>query len=307
MKTQCLFLSMVIVAISAVVPAQAPSEPDDFLPGKMVIPNNPVVFLWHNGAPGSEDKRDEAEIVVDETVSNIHNPSLMVFLPPDEINTGVGLIVTPGGGHRNLWIMHEGYNVAQWFAARGVAAFVLKHRLARQDPPSGYTLEGHSLDDMKRAIRLVRSRAEEWGVNPQKIGAMGFSAGGELARLVATTNDPGDPQAIDPVERVGCRPDFQVLIYPGKSRRIQPTPESPPAFLAAGYADQEDVSIGLAEAYIRFKRVEVEAELHMYANTHHGFGLRPDRDAGKSNQQWPTHLMSFLRQIDFIETSAADN
>jgi len=160
---------------------------------------------------------------------------------------------------------------------------------------------------MKRAIRLVRSRADEWGVNPKKIGAMGFSAGGELARLVAIRNDPGDPQAIDPIERFGCRPDFQVLIYPGKSRLIQPTPESPPAFLAAGYGDREDVSIGLAEAYIRFKKVEVQAELHMYANTAHGFGLRPNRDADKSHQQWPTQLMSFLRQTDFIKASAADN
>ena len=117
----------------------------------------------------------------------------------------------------------------------------------------------------------------------------------------------GNPQAIDPVDRFGCRPDFQVLIYPGKSQLIQPTPDSPPAFLAGGYGDREDISIGLAEAYIRFKKVDVQAELHMYGNTHHGFGLRPKRDAGNSHQEWPTHLMSFLRQADFIEASAADN
>jgi endo-1,4-beta-xylanase len=158
---------------------------------------------------------------------------------------------------------------------------------------------------MQRAIQVVRSRAEEWGVDPNKIGAGGFSAGGELAGLVADNNSPGDPDATDPVARFSSRPDFQALIYPGKSRQvIRPTASSPPAFLAAGFGDREDISVGLAEAYLRFKEAGVQAELHMYANTGHGFGIRPER-AGQSHQEWTTQLISFLRQAGMVTTPLA--
>ena len=152
---------------------------------------------------------------------------------------------------------------------------------------------------MQRAIRTVRSRAAEWGVDPAKIGAAGFSAGGELAQLAALRNDAGRPDAADPVERVSSRPDFQVLVYPGKSHLIQPVAGSPPAFLAAGFDDRPDISTGLAEAYLRFKKAGVQAELHMYANVGHGFGVRPER-AGQSQQEWTTQLVSFLRQAKLI-------
>ncbi len=158
---------------------------------------------------------------------------------------------------------------------------------------------------MQRAIRTVRSRAAEWGVDPAKIGAGGFSAGGELAQLVALRNDAGKADAADPVERVSSRPDFQVLIYPGKSQLIQPVPGSPPAFLAAGFDDRPDISTGLAEAYLRFKKAGVQAELHMYANVGHGFGVRPER-AGQSQQEWTTQLVSFLRQAKLIARRPAD-
>ena len=180
-------------------------------------------------------------------------------------------------------------------ADKGIAAFVLKNRLQS----SGYKFDVEGLADMQRAIRVVRSRAAEWGVDPNKIGASGFSAGGELAELVALRYDPGTPDAADPVERFSSRPDFQALIYPGKSQLIQPVAGSPPAFLAAGYDDRPDISTGLAEAYLRFKKAGVQAELHMYAKIGHGFGLRPER-AGQSHQEWPVQLVSFLRQIGMI-------
>ncbi len=126
---------------------------------------------------------------------------------------------------------------------------------------------------MQRAIRVVRSRAAEWGVDPNTIGASGFSAGGELAELVALRHDLGKPDAADPIDRFSSRPDFQVLIYPGKSDLIQPVAGSPPAFMA---------------------------ELHMYAKTGHGFGLRPER-AGQSHQEWPLQLVSFLHHNGFIK------
>ena len=221
---------------------------------------------------------------------------MVVFLPRKEVNTGVGVIVAPGGGHKSLWIMHEGFNPAQALAEKGIAAFVLKNRLQS----SGYVFDVEGLADMQRAVRVVRSRAAEWGIDPNRIGAGGFSAGGELAELVAIRNDSGQPDAADPVERVSSRPDFQVLIYPGKSQLIQPVAGSPPAFMAAGVDDRADISVGLAEAYLRFKKAGVPAELHIYAKTGHGFGLRPER-AGQSHQEWPVQLVSFLRQTGMIK------
>ena len=152
---------------------------------------------------------------------------------------------------------------------------------------------------MQRAIRVVRSRAAEWGLDAAKIGAAGFSAGGELVALAALRHDPGRADASDPVERVSSRPDFQVLIYPGKSHLIQPVAGSPPAFLAAGYDDRPDISTGLAEAYLRFKKAGVQAELHMFAKVGHGFGVRPER-AGQSQAVWPAQLVTFLRQMGLI-------
>jgi acetyl esterase/lipase len=265
--------------------------------GSVVVPpGKPTVFLWPNGAPGSEARRDEPEEIQGETIRNVHNPSLIVFLPRKDASTGVGLILAPGGGHTSLWIMHEGFNPAQILADNGIAVFVLKNRLQS----SGYKFDVEGLADMQRAIRVVRSRAAEWGVDPAKVGAAGFSAGGELAELVALRNDPGNTTATDPIERSSSRPDFQALIYPGKSQLIQPVADSPPAFMAAGVDDRQDISVGLAEAYLRFKKVGVQAELHIYAKTGHGFGIRPER-AGQSHQAWPVHLVSFLRQIGMIK------
>jgi acetyl esterase/lipase len=265
-------------------------------PTVVVPPGKPTVFLWANGAPGSEARKDEAEAIKGETVVNVHNPSIIVFLPRKEINTGVGIIVAPGGSHSSLWIMHEGFNPAQVLADKGIAAFVLKNRLQS----SGYKFDVEGLADMQRAIKVVRSRAAEWGVDPNKIGASGFSAGGELAQVVALQHDLGKSDSPDPIEKFSSRPDFQALIYPGKSHLIQPVAGSPPAFMAAGYDDRPDISIGLAEAYLRFKKAGVQAELHMYAKTGHGFGIRPER-AGQSHQEWPVHLVSFLRHNGFIK------
>jgi acetyl esterase/lipase len=293
---QSINVGILLLALVAARPSAAIGAPQTGGAKVVVPPGKPTVFLWPNGAPGSEARKDEAEQIEAETVLNIHNPSLIVFLPRKEISTGVALVLAPGGGHKSLWIMHEGFNPAQALAEKGVAVFVLKNRLAS----SGYEFDVESLADMQRAIRVVRSRAAEWGVDPNKIGAGGFSAGGELAELVALQNDPGQAAATDPVERVSSRPDYQVLIYPGKSQLIQPVAGSPPAFMAAGYDDRADISVGLAEAYLRFKKVGVPAELHIYAKSGHGFGLRPER-AWASHQEWPVHLVAFLRQNGMIK------
>ena len=289
--------TVVLVQLTALGAAPAAQGTSTQKPPAVVVPpGRPTIFLWPNGAPGSEARKDEPEQINGETVLNVHNPSIVVFLPRKEVNTGVGLILAPGGGHTSLWIMHEGFNPAQALVEKGVAVFVLKNRLQS----SGYKFDVEGLADMQRAIRVVRGRAAEWGLDPGKIGAGGFSAGGELAELVALKNEAGNPSAPDPIDNVSSRPDFQVLIYPGKSQLIQPVADSPPAFLAAGFEDRPDISIGLAEAYLRFKKVGVQAELHLYARTGHGFGLRPER-AGQSHQEWLVQLVSFLRQLGMIK------
>jgi endo-1,4-beta-xylanase len=236
------------------------------------------MLLWPDGAPGSEGKAGEEKIRIadngERVISNIHKPSLTPYLPAAEKSTGCAVIVAPGGGHRELWSDHEGHNVARWLGDHGIAAFVLKYRLARETN-STYTIDDHALADMQRAIRLVRSRASGWGVSTNRIGVMGFSAGGELAFLAAQRFDFGVPEAAEPVARQSSRPDFQALIYPGRSERIAPATNSPPVFLVCGYNDRSDISEGLAGAYLRFKQLKVPAELHVYSGTGHGFGLRP--------------------------------
>ena len=235
------------------------------------------ILLWPNGAPGSEG-RTEKEVVEksangERKVWSIHHPSITPYLPARGKATGAAVIIAPGGAHRFLCVDHEGYNVAQWLSERGIAAFVLKNRLAKETN-STYKTDVEALADTQRAVRLVRSRAKEWSVNPQSIGVMGFSAGGELAALVSVRFDGGKEGAPDLIERQSCKPDFQALIYPGRSRDIQPMKDSPPVFLACGYKDRQDIAEGLADVYLRFKKIGVPAELHIYSEAGHGFGVR---------------------------------
>ena len=235
------------------------------------------ILLWPDGAPGSEGKTGEETMRVapagDHIVSNVHRPSITPYLPSKETATGAAVVIAPGGGHSELWMDHEGYNVAKWLCDHGVAGFVLKYRLARAKD-STYTIEGHSLADTQRALRLVRSRAAEWGVDPERIGVIGFSAGGELAALAGTRYDSGIEGAADPVDRLTSRPAFQALIYPAIPRDMKLSKETPPAFLACGEMDRQNISQGLPELYLAMKRAGAMAELHVYAGVGHGFGVR---------------------------------
>jgi len=240
----------------------------------------PSVELWPEGAPGSEGKdgKDGKEAVRvtdagEHVVSNVHRPSLTVYTPAPGKATGAAVLVMPGGGHRELWMDHEGYAVARWLSEHGVAAFVLKYRLARQEG-STYSVEGHALPDAQRALRTIRARAKEWSVDPTRLGVLGFSAGGELAALAAQRGGDGDPKAAVAVDRESSRAAFQVLVYPGRSESITPSAKSPPAFLLCGEDDRPDISQGLAKVYLRFKEVAVSAELHVLAGVGHGFGVR---------------------------------
>ena len=258
-----------------------------------------AISLWPNGAPGANPEGCEEIVRIyeptgDHLISNVHNPSVIPYIPPKEKSTGIAIVIAPGGGHREIWIDHEGHNVAKRLSENGIAAFILKYRLAR-DENSTYTVEGHSVKDILRAIRLVRSRASEWNIDPDKIGVMGFSAGGQIAALADIQADSGSPYADDPVETFSSKPNFQALIYPAWLNSIIPSKQSSPAFILGGFHDMENISTGMAEFYLKFKKLNVPVELHIYANAGHGFGIR-EGDTGPSSG-WPEVLVTWLYDI----------
>lgn len=238
----------------------------------------PVVVVWPDGAPGSEGQTGtETERVTDSgehVVSQVHRPSFTVYLPESTRATGAAVLVLPGGGHRELWMDHEGHAAAQWLSVHGIAAFVLKYRLARAEG-STYTVEEHALADAQRTLQIIRTRAVEWSVDPARLGVMGFSAGGQLAALAAMRGHPGEGKNPDPVARESSVPAFQALIYPGQTGGILPAKDAPPAFLVCGENDRPDISLGLAQVYLRFREAGVSAELHIFSGVGHGFGQRP--------------------------------
>ena len=256
--------------------------------------------LWTTGAPGSVERMLEAEMEDVGpgkcNVTNIHNPSITPYLPAKQTSNGsttpsAAILICPGGGHRMLCMGHEGYDLGQWFAEHGIAAFVLKNRLAKE-AGSTYTVDEHAMSDTRRALRLIRSKAKEWNIDASKLGVLGFSAGGELAALAAMDSDDGKIDASDPIERMGCRPDFQALIYPGSSRRFTVKKGMPPVFIAFGANDRDDISKGMAQLYLKYKEAEVPAELHVYSNAGHGFGYRPNSNGAAGD--WPMRLREWM-------------
>ena len=257
-----------------------------------LIADQPAALpLWPNGASGSEARMAEAEKVDGSNVTNVHNPSITPFLPAEGKATGVAIVIAPGGGHSKLCLGHEGYALGQWMADHGIAAFILKYRLARE-PGSSYTIQDHAMADARRALRTVRSRATEWHIKPDRIGIMGFSAGGELAAFAAMQSDAGKADAADTIERASCRPDFQALIYPGTSDLFTVEKGMPPLFIACGYRDRPDISKGMASLYLKYKEAEVPAELHVYSNVGHGFGYRDGTTTGAGD--WPFRFREWL-------------
>jgi acetyl esterase/lipase len=254
--------------------------------------------LWETGAPGSVERMNEPEKLDGTNVSNVHHPSITGYFPSDEHSTGTEILIAPGGGHQKLCLGHEGDSLAQWFAERGIAAFVLRYRLCRE-PNSPYTLEGHAMDDMRRAIRMVRANAKAWKIIPDRIGIVGFSAGGELAAYAGMNPMDGNPQSEDPIERASSRPDFEGLIYPGKSNTFKVKPGMPPAFIAFGFHDREDISVGMAKVYLQYKEANVPCEMHVYGNAGHGFGYRPDSTTAAGD--WPSRLCDWLVDIKLLD------
>lgn len=258
--------------------------------------------LWKSGAPGSEARAAEPEKINSPNpgvcnVTNVHQPSITPYLPSPEKATGAAILIAPGGGHQKLCLGHEGYSLAEWLADHGIAAFVLKYRLARE-PNSPYTVDDHAMADTRRALRTLRARAAEWKIQPSRVGVMGFSAGGELAALSAMQSDPGNSSAADPIDQQSSRPDFQILIYPGSSKRFTVAPGMPPVFIACGADDRPDISEGMASLYLKYKEAKVPAELHIYAKTGHGFGDRPENTSPAG--AWPERLIEWMAHLDFL-------
>ncbi len=266
-----------------------------------------TIVLWPNGAPGSEGKTAPEQWIEGATpdafhrVTDIHKPTLTAYLPARDKATGAAFIIAPGGAHKYLVVDLEGELVAQKLQAAGVAAFVLKSRLEKAEG-STYKADVESLADMQRAVRLVRSRLKEWSGDPNRIGVMGFSAGGYLAALAANQFDAGNAGAADPVERFSSRPDFAVLGYPGIANWKRPiAKDAPPTFIFVNSDD--NLSVAAAEYYLAVKKAGMTADLHIFRRGGHGVGMtgRTPEFASMPESRWPELLQEWMRDLGYLK------
>jgi acetyl esterase/lipase len=260
------------------------------------------ILLWPSGAPGSEGKttpehssKSSSGLI---SISNVNFPSITPYLPKGKAN-GLAVIIAPGGGHTSLKMDYEGSYFADYLSEHGVTCFVLKYRLAKE-PGSTYTVDGDAVKDMQRAIRLVRLRAKEWGIDTARIGVAGFSAGGELAALSSIRFDYGNKTATDPIEQLSSRPNLQILIYPGQPDRSTPQPNSPPLFIAVGDKDDPARIKGITQLYLRYNAANIPAELHIYSKAVHGFGIRKPGVQGPVNT-WADRCYDWLELMGFVK------
>jgi endo-1,4-beta-xylanase len=264
-RTLALIGNVMLVLNCAVATAAAQNEL------KLSVPE---VLLWPDGAPKSKGHvtPDVWNPATDgyHRVTNVHSPAMYVFLPPRNLATGAAVVIMPGGAHRFLVMDKQGSEIALRLNRMGIAGFVVKNRLANA-ANSPYSLDD-SFADVQRAIRIVRQRATEWGVDPARVGAVGFSAGGELAAFAQTRSDAGSADAADALGKFSSRPDFVVLVYPAlKPADLNVTRDTPPAFLVG--ASDDRVTLSLPEYYSKLRAAGVPAELHLFSHGGHGFGV----------------------------------
>jgi acetyl esterase/lipase len=269
------------------------------VPAAVVAAEEPLeIPLWPNGAPGFESRRNEPTVARDYWVRNIHNPSITVYLPPKEKATGAAVVVCPGGGHRELVFNAEGDEPARFLNGIGVAAFALKYRLGREEG-SPYSVEKHARQDGERAMRLVRSRASEWGVDPGRLGMMGFSAGGEVVAMVTYGAGAEDPGAADPIDRLRCRPDFVILVYPGPLGFPDAVPSgAPPAFLLVANDDGEPARV-TARLFQAYRAAGVPVEAHVFARGGHAFNMG-NRSKLATLRGWPQRLADWMADNEIL-------
>ena len=261
-----------------------------------------VVALWPAGSPTLKGFDQKEELTFDrkrpdhvQRVVNIHNPSIELHLAPADKANGTAIVVAAGGGNKELWVGPEGVEAAEWLNQLGISAFVLRYRLRP------YSSAVDALADTQRSIRLIRANAKEWGVDPDKVGIMGFSAGGEQAARVALKFDRGIPDSADPVEKQSDRPDFAILVYAGwRELDLSGVPkDAPPAFLACAGSDDVFHAQEMVELYNALFKAKVPVELHLYSHGGHGGAISPRK--GIPFGTWQDRCADWLADLGMMK------
>lgn len=279
--------------------AQAPTAPIPLWPGTAPGEKGDIGEEKDTTKPGQDKGRHITRL------GNVSKPTITVFRPPADKDTGAAIVVCPGGGYQILAMDLEGTEVCEWLNSLGVTGVLLKYRV-----PARKGLEKHSaaLQDAQRAVGIIRQRAQEWKIDPKRIGVLGFSAGGHLAASVSTNFSSRTYPTVDDSDKDSCRPDFTVLIYPAYlidkdnpsklASDIKVTPETPPAFVAM----TQDDPIQPENAYtytLALKNAKVPAELHVYPVGGHGYGLRPS--ANPVSTEWPRLAGEWMRSQGLLK------
>lgn len=280
---------------------------------------NKTLKVWPNGAPNDNGMKEPEEKYDGVRVRNVSEAEMYVYLPEKDKNTGAAVVICPGGGYWIEAMDHEGFDMAKWLQSKGIAGIVLKYRLpyGHHEIPSG---------DARQTLRIVRMNAKEWGIDPNKIGIAGSSAGGHLASTVGTVFDLGNSQSNDPVEKMSCRPDFMLLLYPvisfneavghmgsrknliGEgndwklarqySNELNVTKDTPPTFLILADDDKTVIPQNSVDFYLALKKFDIPAEMHIFQEGGHGFGMT------KKNlpvDQWPDLFYNWLKAQKIIK------
>ncbi|HUN83988.1 MAG TPA: alpha/beta hydrolase [Terracidiphilus sp.] len=281
-------------------------------------PGHTQVPIWPGAAPdpqpvkGPEKATVETDLVAGEpwtAIENVAQPTMMVYAPKEN-NTHVAVVVFPGGGYEILAIDLEGSEVCDWLVTRGITCVLLKYRVpaSRSAPNWGaYPQSSMALEDAQRTMGLVRLHSAEWHIDPQKIGVLGFSAGGHLVAAISTHFEHRLYTPVDSADKLSCRPDFAVALYPGHLRidentftlnpNVPVTSQTPPTFLLQAENDHVDNVNDSLVYYIALKNAGVPVEMHLYAQGGHAFGLRrtqfPITD-------WPALVETWLRTIGMV-------
>jgi acetyl esterase/lipase len=285
-----------------------------------------VVEIWPGEAPeetahiGPERTRmspklDHKQVeVTDQTrlITDVSKPTLTIYRPARDADTGTAVLICPGGGYWDLYWQLEGEEVAAWLNSIGVTGIILKYRVPRHPDEPKAEPARRPLQDAQRAVSLVRSKASEWKLHPNRIGIVGFSAGGHLAIATATSFEKRTYEPRDKVDNVSCRPDFAIAVYPGYLKPkdkdelapgLHVPPGTPPVFLAHGGADIISPPEHSVLMYLALRRAGIPAELHIYASAAHDFGVRPSDHPCST---WTTACAAWLRHQGFLTPASAD-
>ena len=283
-----------------------------------------VVEIWPGKPPdepgsiGPERVRmspalDRKQVEVTEPtrmITDVTKPTITIYRPPREKETGTAVLICPGGGYWNLYWQLEGEEVAEWLNSIGVTGVILKYRVPRRHGEPEKEPARRPLQDAQRAVSLVRSRAKEWGIHPERIGIVGFSAGGHLAIATATSFEKRTYEPVDDVDKISCRPDFAIPVYSGYlkakdkdelSAGIRVPTDTPPVFLVHGGEDIISPPENSVLMYLALKKAGVSAELHVYAGSAHDFGVRKNDHLCSA---WTESCAEWLRNLGFLELKA---